>query len=81
MKIEELMPQIRAGKKVRIKAWPEGDYMQYVEDAEDVGNYESEGNYTGFIAMVDGDGWQVSLGGLSMLEGDWELYDEHTCSP
>ncbi|SLJ84503.1 hypothetical protein [Psychrobacter sp. DAB_AL43B] len=75
MKIEELMPQIRAGEKVRMKAWLEGDFMYFVENAKDKGNFISEGNYTGFIAMHNGTECQSTLDGASAIADDWELYD------
>lgn len=32
MKIEELMPQIKSGEKVRLPTWPKSEYMYYVVD-------------------------------------------------
>ena len=77
MRIEELMPQIRAGKKVTSKSIPDLDYLYFVEDAVGMGNFEElEGNYTGFMISVKGDGWQSSINGLVMVTDDWELYDD-----
>ncbi len=79
MKIEELMPQIRAGKKVTCKSRPELDYFYFVEDAADMGNFEVvEGNYTGFIIKVNGTEWWSNIDGVIMMIDDWELYDEPT---
>lgn len=79
MKIEELMPELRAGQKVRCKSRPEIDYFYFVEDAVDMGNFEElEGNYTGFTISVNGTEWQSAIDGAIMMVDDWELYDEST---
>ena len=79
MKIEEIMPQLRAGKKVKCNSRPEIDYFYYVEDAVGMGNFEElEGNYTGFMISVNGHEWQSDINGAIMMIEDWELYDEST---
>ena len=82
MKIEELMPQIREGLKVRIREWPQGDFVRFVEGDIAADRYEFGDSkpYMGFIALVDGSEWEVGLNAADMMRADWELYNEPTKS-
>lgn len=76
MRIEELMPQIRAGKKVRCKSWSKGDFMHFVENMPSPSAMDEHGAYTGFIAMSSGTEYIFGLSGEDMMGDDWELYNE-----
>lgn len=80
MKIEELMPQIRAGKKVTCKSRPEIDYFYFVvgDIAADRYEYGSDEPYTGFCISVKGTEYLSDINGAIMMIDDWELYDEST---
>ena len=77
MKIEELMSQIRAGKKVKCNSIPDLDYLCFVEDEKGSDRHEFGGSelYTGFIIMVNGVEWESSINGAIMIADDWELCD------
>lgn len=78
MKIEELMPQIRAGKKVRLAVWHKDDYMYLVDNyvAAEHHEFGDTEPYTGIIYKSKGREWLTRLGGEHLLRDDWELYDE-----
>lgn len=79
MKIEELMPSIRAGKKIRLTSWPPHKHMWYVRNSghlEFLG-FSSKG---GFYLSTGADIHECSLHGNDMLANNWELYDESTQS-
>lgn len=77
MKIEELMPQMRAGKKVKCKSIPDLDYLCFVEGDMAADRYElgSSELYTGFIIMVKGVEWESGINGAIMMADDWELFN------
>jgi hypothetical protein len=82
MKIEELMPQIRAGKKVTCKSRSDIDCFYFVvgDIAADRYEFGSDEPYTGFILVSGGNEWQSDINGAIMMIDDWELYDEPTQS-
>lgn len=66
MKIEELMPQIRAGKKFRVAALDAGTYFYYIDNKI----------YTGFMAVKNEHEYCFDMPGNLMFRDDWELCDE-----
>lgn len=82
MKIEELMPQIRAGAKVRLPTWPKSEYMYYVVDFIATENCEFGGfvPYTGFLHYSKCIFWIIEMRGDLTQRDDWELYNEPTQS-
>lgn len=75
MRIEDLMPHLRDGKKVRCAAWTEGDYMYFVVKKPDPCAIDANNTYTGFIAVASGNEYIFGLSGEDMMLGEWELYD------
>ena len=78
MKFEEIMPQLRAGKKVRVAALDEGIYFYYVEGVKpsDLHEFGSDEPYTGFIGVKNGEGYFFDMPGSFIFREDWELYHE-----
>lgn len=75
MRIEELMPQIRAGVKFRRKSWGRGDFMYFVKNRSDPSAIDENNTYTGFIGVNQGNEYIFGLSGEDMFSDDWELYD------
>lgn len=82
MKIEELMPQIKSGEKVRLPTWPKSEYMYYVVDFIATKDCEWGGfvPYTGYLHYARGVFWIVEMYDHLAQRDDWELYDESTQS-
>ena len=75
MKIEDLMPHLRAGEKVKCVTWAKGDYMYFVVKKPDPCAIDANNTYTGFIAVVSGNEYIFELNGEDMMLGEWELYN------
>ncbi|WP_198332388.1 hypothetical protein [Psychrobacter aquimaris] len=82
MLIENLMPQIRAGKTFRLATLHKDIFIRYVEDdiAADRYEYGAIEPYTGFIATQNGTEYLWDMPGDLMFSDGWELCDEPTQS-
>lgn len=66
MKLEEVLPHLRLGKRIRRASWPKG-----------VCCYLSDGTYTRVVNIVQPDGKEepFATNFLALIEEDWEVME------